>query len=60
MADRIRKGTQVEYPGSVIATGFKLRECDYLLTTNEKHFDLPEMRDKVYTPGKFLQEILKA
>jgi predicted nucleic acid-binding protein len=57
LAKRIQQGNPVEYQDYAIAATFKTAKADFLLTMNEKHFNLSFLEGKIFNPKKFARLI---
>lgn len=57
IAHRIFEGRPIEYQDNVIAATFKTSKSDFLITTDTKHFELPTLKGKVFTPSVFLKRL---
>lgn len=57
IAHRLFEGKPIEYQDNVIAATFKIARCDFLITSDIKHFDLPTLKGKVFTPPIFFKRL---
>jgi len=53
IAYRLRNGTPVDYQDNVIAASLITTKSDFLVTLNVSHFNVPMIKEKVYSSYNF-------
>ncbi len=57
LAYRVMNGNPVEYQDDAIIASFLVSHADFIITLNKKHFDIPVLEGKVFSPEEFLKRL---
>lgn len=59
LAYRIMNGKSVDYQDEAIIASFLASHSDFIITLNIDHFDIPALKDKVFTPDGLAKALKK-